>query len=387
MESFSFASGSSTLPPLVRAALTRDVDDWHGSGFSALELPFTGQAFGEILATAEDDLRLLLDLPASYRVLFLQGGASAQFTLLPMNLLGHASHCDYVQSGYWSRRAIEEAAAYCDARVIATGSDTHLPRAGTWRQSADAAYCHFTSNETADGLQFHSFPQSIEVPLVADMTADFLTRPIPVERFGLIYASAQKNLGARVLPPNLAFRQNRLGEPLPLADASVDLIYSWSVFEHVADVPGVLAEFARITKPGGVLFIQVEPLFHGPYGSHLQRLVDEPWAHLRLGEEEFLRRAASARDEIPEHEKDTLYRDHSFEELKRYLLGEYRSLNRITADDLIRAVSAAGFDIAATRLIEPEGLEPDAGLLQRYPRELLLTNQIVLTARRSASPC
>ena len=113
-----------------------------------------------------------------------------------MNFLGHASHCDYVQSGYWSRRAVEEAAAYCDARVIATGSDTHLPRAGTWRQSADAAYCHFTSNETADGLQFHSFPQSIAVPLVADMTADFLTRRIPVERFGLIYASAQKNLGA-----------------------------------------------------------------------------------------------------------------------------------------------------------------------------------------------
>jgi SAM-dependent methyltransferase len=198
---------------------------------------------------------------------------------------------------------------------------------------------------------------------------------------------AQKNLGARGLPWNLSFRQNRLGEPLPLADASVDLVYSWSVFEHVADVPGVLAELARITKPGGVLFIQVEPLFYGPYGSHLRRLVDEPWAHLRLGEEEFLRCAAAARDEVPEHEKDTLYQDHSFEELKRHLLGEYRSLNRITAGDLIRSVSAAGFDIAATRLIEAEDVEPDADLLQRYPRELLLTNQIVLTARRSASRC
>jgi ubiquinone/menaquinone biosynthesis C-methylase UbiE len=198
---------------------------------------------------------------------------------------------------------------------------------------------------------------------------------------------AQRNLGVRELPPNLAFRQNRLGEPLPLAEASVDLVYSWSVFEHVADVPGVLAELARITKPGGLLLIQVEPLFYGPYGSHLQRLVDEPWAHLRLGEDEFLRRAAAARDEVPEHEKDTLYRDHSFEELKRYLLGEYRSLNRITADELIRSVSAAGFDIADTRLIEPEGVEPDASLLQQYPRELLLTNQIVLTARRSRTRC
>ena len=196
MGPFSFASGSSTLPPLVRAALSRDVADWRGSGFSALELPFTGQAFGEILAAAEDDLRALLDLPASYRVLFLQGGASAQFALLPMNLLGTADHCDYVQSGYWSCRAIEEAAACCDVRVIATGSDTHLPPPGAWRQSADAAYCHFTSNETADGLQFHAFPEPGDAPLVSDMTADFLTRPIPVERFGVIYASAQKNLGA-----------------------------------------------------------------------------------------------------------------------------------------------------------------------------------------------
>jgi len=198
---------------------------------------------------------------------------------------------------------------------------------------------------------------------------------------------AQKNLGTPVLPSNLAFRQTRLGEPLPLADASVDLVYSWSVFEHVADVPGVLAELARITKPGAVLFIQVEPLFYGPYGSHLQRLVDEPWAHLRLGEEEFLRRAAAAQDEVPEHEKDTLYRDHSFAELKRYLLGEYRSLNRITAEELIRSVSATGFEIAVPRLIEAEGVVPDACLLEKYPRELLLTNQIVLTARKSESPC
>src|SRR3972149_166952 len=113
MAGFNFASGPSTLPPQVRAALSCDVADWQNSGFSALELPFTGKAFSDILAQAEHDLRALLDLPASYRVLFLQGGASAQFALLPMNLLGRANHCDYVQSGYWSRRAIEEATAWC----------------------------------------------------------------------------------------------------------------------------------------------------------------------------------------------------------------------------------------------------------------------------------
>lgn len=196
MGPISFASGPAALPPEVRADLSRDVADWRGSGFSALELPFTELAFGDILARAEDDLRSLLDLPDSYRVLFLQGGASAQFALLPMNLQGAADHCDYVESGYWAHRAIEEARAWCRVSVIAAGDGTQLPAPGSWKRSADAAYCHFTSNETADGLQFHSFPEPAEAPLVSDMTADFLTRPIPVERFGLIYASAQKNLGA-----------------------------------------------------------------------------------------------------------------------------------------------------------------------------------------------
>ena len=221
MRRFSFASGSSALPPLVRAALSRDVENWRGSGFSALELPFTGQAFAEILGAVEDNLRALLDLPHSYRILFLQGGASAQFALMPMNLLGRASHCDYVQSGYWSRRAIEEAAACCDVRVIATGSDTHLPPPGAWRQSADAAYCHFTSNETANGLQFHVFPEPGDAPLVSDMTADFLTRPIPIERFGLIYASAQKNLGSAGLTI-VVVRDDLLGRARPGTPAPFD---------------------------------------------------------------------------------------------------------------------------------------------------------------------
>jgi phosphoserine aminotransferase len=172
------------------------VRSWRRSGLSALELPFTGPQFAQIAADAEADLRHLLDLPASYRVLFLQGGATAQFSLVPMNLLGAGAHGDYVQSGYWSRRAIEEAARCCDARVIATGTDGELPSPETWRRSPDAGYCHFTSNESADGLQFHDFPAPGPTPLVVDMTGDFLTRPLPIDRFGLIYASAQKTLGA-----------------------------------------------------------------------------------------------------------------------------------------------------------------------------------------------
>jgi phosphoserine aminotransferase len=192
----SFSSASSKLPDEVRTALSRDVTAWQETGFSALELPFTGKEFADIATLAEHDLRALLDLPDSHHVIFLQGGATAQFSLLPMNLLSQAGHCDYVESGHWSRRAIAAASQCCDVDVIAFGDHYAMPEPSSWRRSSNAAYCHYTTNETADGLQFQVFPENSDVPLVSDMTADFLTRHVPVERFGLIYASAQKNLGA-----------------------------------------------------------------------------------------------------------------------------------------------------------------------------------------------
>lgn len=196
MTVYSFASGPSAVPAEVLGALASDVEEWKGSGLSALELPFTADAFGEILFEAEQDIRALLDLPPHYRVLFLQGGASAHFALVPMNLLGSRRTCDYVVCGHWSRRAAAEATGWSDVRIIASGDGTFLPDPSSWRCSPGAAYCHFTSNETADGLQFHAFPETGDAPLIADMTADLFTRAVPVERFGLIYASAQKNLGA-----------------------------------------------------------------------------------------------------------------------------------------------------------------------------------------------
>ncbi len=200
--------------------------------------------------------------------------------------------------------------------------------------------------------------------------------------FNHLPAYAQKNLGSGALPANLSFVQTELGKPLPFGDRSADLVYSWSVFEHLADVHGVLAEMHRIAKPGGALFIQIEPLFYGPFGSHLQRLVDEPWAHLLHSEEEFLGMAASARDNVPLSEQDTLYRDHAFEDLKRHLLSEYGSLNRIRAEELLANVVDAGFEVVSTRLIKAEGVMPDARLLERYSLDLLMTNQIVILAQR-----
>lgn len=194
MRRFSFAAGPCPLPPLVKQQVAEDLREWKGSGVSALELPFTSDEFAEILEAAENDLRSLLEIPRSHKVLFIQGGASALFGLVPMNLARTGSHCDYVEGGYWSRRAIEEAGAFCDVRVIATRTEAGLPKPHAWRRSSDAAYCHFTSNESADGLQFHEFPEEGEVPLVVDMTGDFLTRGVPIEILDLVYASAQKSL-------------------------------------------------------------------------------------------------------------------------------------------------------------------------------------------------
>lgn len=218
---FSFASASSTIPPQVLAAISADISEWRASGMSALELPFTGNDFAGILADAENELRSLLRLPQCYKVLFLQGGASTQFATLPMNLAGEARPCDYVLSGHWSRRAIEAASDWCNVRVIASGAEGVLPDPTSWQRSSDAAYRHFTSNETAEGLQYHTYPDASDVPLIADMTADFLTSPLPIERFGLVYASAQKNLGAAGLTIVIV-HESLLGRAKRAVPASLD---------------------------------------------------------------------------------------------------------------------------------------------------------------------
>lgn len=220
MKRFSFAAGPCPIPPEVKKQVAEDVREWKGCGVSALELPFTGDEFAEILESAASDLRSLIEIPRSHKILFLQGGATAQFALVPMNLARVGWHCDYVESGYWSRRAIEEAASWWDVRVIASGAAGRVPNFDEWRRNSDAAYCHFTSNESADGLQFHEFPQGGKAPLVADMTGDFLTRPIPVEQLGLVYASALKSLGASgltivIVRADLLVRGSSGGIPAP----------------------------------------------------------------------------------------------------------------------------------------------------------------------------
>ncbi|MDO6441995.1 3-phosphoserine/phosphohydroxythreonine transaminase [Marinobacter sp. 2_MG-2023] len=195
---YNFCAGPATLPESVLVQARDEMLDWRGTGMSVMEMSHRGDAFVEIAETAEQDLRELAGVSDDYAVLFMQGGASSQFSTIPLNLLGDKTSADYVNSGIWSKKAIAEAARYSDVNVVASaeaGGFSSIPDQASWRTSADAAYLHYTPNETIGGLEFDFIPDSADVPLVADMSSTMLSRPVDVSKFGLIYAGAQKNIG------------------------------------------------------------------------------------------------------------------------------------------------------------------------------------------------
>ncbi len=196
---FNFSAGPASVPPPVLEEAKEGLIDWRGRGLSVLEMPFTGPEFGQILEETLSSLKQLLSLPSNYHVLFLQSGAYGQFAVIPMNLLRGIGRADYALTGHWSIRAAGEARKYGLVNVVADNSAsgfTTLPPVENWALDPDAAYCHITTNETANGVQFHELPDTGDVPLVADVTSDFLTQPVDIARFGALYASAQKNIGA-----------------------------------------------------------------------------------------------------------------------------------------------------------------------------------------------
>jgi phosphoserine aminotransferase len=195
---FNFSAGPAMLPEEVLARAGDEMLDWHGSGMCVMEMSHRGKEFVSIAAEAEQDLRDLMAIPAEYRVLFLQGGATLQFAQIPMNLLRGKGSADYVLTGEWSKKAVKEAKAFCDVRLAASSEDrnfTYAPPQSAWKLNADAAYVHYCSNETIGGVEFNWVPETGGVPLVADASSHILSRPIDVSKFGLIYAGAQKNIG------------------------------------------------------------------------------------------------------------------------------------------------------------------------------------------------
>jgi len=193
---FNFSSGPAMLPAEVLSRAGDEMLDWHGAGMGVMEMSHRGREFTGIAAEAERDLRELLAVPAHYKVLFLQGGATLQFAQVPMNLLRGKASADYVITGEWSKKAAKEARAYCDVHVAASSEDrkfTYAPR--DWQLRGDAAYVHYCSNETIGGVEFHWTPDTGAVPLVSDASSHLLSRALNVPKYGLIYAGAQKNLG------------------------------------------------------------------------------------------------------------------------------------------------------------------------------------------------
>ena len=195
---YNFSAGPAALPEAVLSQIESELLDYGNSGMSVMEMSHRGPVFSEIARNAEQTLRRILGIPDDYDVLFLQGGATLQFSAIPLNLCGSDGTADYLNTGSWSKKAIKEASKFCHVNVVASGESTNfttVPKPESWRLSSDPAYFHFTLNETIAGVEFLQIPEVHHSPLVTDASSTLLSRPLDVSRFGLIYAGAQKNIG------------------------------------------------------------------------------------------------------------------------------------------------------------------------------------------------
>jgi phosphoserine aminotransferase len=230
MRAFNFSPGPAMLPLEVMQQAREELSDWHDSGMSVMEISHRSTAFMQVAAEAEADLRDLLSIPRNYKVLFVQGGASAQFSLVPLNLAAPQSTVDYIDTGHWSRKALGEAARYCTVHVAGDAGEPYMrvPPQSELRLTRDAAYAHYTPNETISGVEFGYVPETGRVPLVADMSSSILSQPIDVAKFGVIYAGAQKNIGPSGLTVVIV-RDDLIGH----ADPKTPLVFDYkAIAEH-----------------------------------------------------------------------------------------------------------------------------------------------------------
>ena len=228
---YNFSAGPSMLPEAVLNRARDEMLDWGGSGMSVMEMSHRSKEFMSIAAKAEADLRELMGVPENYKVLFLQGGATSQFAMVPINLLRGKSSAAYVQTGLWSEKAVAEAKRFCEVKIAGSSkADNYLaiPDQATWAVDPDAAYLHYTSNETIGGVEFHDVPDAGGLPLVCDMSSNILSRPIDVSRFAVLYAGAQKNLGPAGITV-VVVREDLLGQTLP---------HTPSLFDYRAQADG-----------------------------------------------------------------------------------------------------------------------------------------------------
>jgi phosphoserine aminotransferase len=261
---FNFSAGPAVLPKAVLQQAAAEMLDWHGSGMSVMEMSHRGPEFMAIHAQAEADLRELLAVPANYKILFMQGGGLGQNAIVPLNLLGRTAHggasgaatIDFVQTGSWSGKSIQEARRYAQVNVAASGAAggfTGVPPQSEWRLSPGAAYLHVCTNETIDGVEFNFVPDAGEVPIVADMSSHILSRTVDVSKYGVIFAGAQKNIGPAGLTLAIV-RDDLLDCALPICPG----VFNWRA---VADADSMLN-----TPPTYAIYIA------GLVFAHLKRL-------------------------------------------------------------------------------------------------------------------
>jgi phosphoserine aminotransferase len=283
---YNFSAGPAMLPEPVLRQAQEEMLDWHGSGMCVAEMSHRGKEFMSIAEQAEADLRDLLAIPDGYKVLFLQGGASSQFAMVPMNLLLGAGSADYINTGSWSKKAIAEARRFGDVNTAATAEDsnfTRVPSQDELKLQAQAAYVHYTPNETIQGVEFPYIPDTGSVPLVADMSSTILSRPLDVSRFGLIYAGAQKNIGPAGLTI-VIIREDLIGQPMKGTPAMLDYkthadndsmyntppTYAWYlaglVFQWLKELGGLegMAEINRRKAEKLYAAIDASPFYSNP---------------------------------------------------------------------------------------------------------------------------
>ncbi len=296
---YNFSAGPAMLPESVLLRARDEMLDWQGSGMCVAEMSHRGKEFMAIAAQAEADFRELLGIPSNYKVLFLQGGASTQFAMVPMNLLRGGEGADYLNTGSWSKKAISEARRFGSVNVAATTEDQRFSRAPAQSElklKADAAYVHYTPNETIEGVEFPYVPDTAGKPLVADMSSTLLSRPIEVSRFGLIYAGAQKNIGPAGLTIVIV-REDLIGQPLGGTPTMLDYkthadndsmyntppTYAWYlaglVFQWVKDLGGLDAMAATNQRKAALLYdaIDASSFYQNPVSPESRSWMNVPF--------------------------------------------------------------------------------------------------------------
>lgn len=298
MRVYNFSAGPSMLPQPVLERAREEMLDWRGSGMSVMEMSHRGSHFNEIARNSEAALRELLGIGEEYYCLFLQGGATGQFAAIPMNLLGERRKMDYVVTGSWSKKALAEARRYGEVRVVASSEQdkfTTIPDPSTWQIDPDAAYLHYTANETIEGVEFPFVPKT-DLPLVTDMSSNLLSRPLDVSQFGLIYAGAQKNMG----PAGICIvivRQDLVRDPLPVIPSIWDYrlqakegsmlntppTYNWYVLglvlEWLREQGGVAAIEKRNIEKADLLYQAIDrsDFYHNPVDPRYRSRMNVPF--------------------------------------------------------------------------------------------------------------